>query len=294
MSAPALQAHYYAHLHSPLKDRLLHFRESHRPFQMTSEQGSWTYLAGGAGAITLVLLPGGLGVAEPWFDCMLEWERSFRVIAISYPCIPNVNSAVNAISAVLERERASRCGLLGTSLGGEIGQAFLRDRPGELDSLILGNTGEANAKYGKKLQRLMPVTKLFQNGLAFSLIKRMAKKRVMSLLTPYISGDELAFWEAYMKDIIDNQYSPDLMKSQFNVLRDFACNYGGPIPAPPRTRTMIIEALDDKMFPGPRRQNLKALFPGAPVQTFAEGGHLLPITRRDQYVARVRDFIVAS
>jgi len=286
-----MRAHYYASVRSPLKDRLLHFRESHHTVQITGPEGTWSYFAGGDGDTTLVLLPGGLGVAEPWFDCMLAWERRFRVIAVSYPCIPNVGSAVRAISSVLEQEGTGRHCLLGTSMGGEIAQAFLRDRPGTLQALILGNTGEANAKYGKKLDSQMPMTRLFDNRLAFPLIKLVAKRRVLSLLTPYISGDDLAFWKAYMNDIIDNQYSPDLMKSQFNVLRDFATHYSGPIAVPPPTQMLIVESQDDKMFPAARRESLKALFPAARVKTFPDGGHLLAITRRDQYVAEVNDFI---
>lgn len=291
MSARFLHEHYYRGIRSPLKERLFHFRESHCAVQVDSNGDTWSYFVGGASETTLVLLPGGLGVAEPWFDCMLDWERHFRVVAISYPRIRDVSSAVRAISSILEREGGSRRCLLGTSLGGEIAQAFLRDRPLELTKIILGNTGEANADYGEKLRRKMPIIKLFDNRIAFSLIKLVAKRRVLGLVSPYVSGDELAFWKAYMNDIIDNQYSSDLMQSQFDVLRDFATNYSGPLELSPRTGMLIIEAEDDKMFSPVRRQSLKRFFPAARVKTFDRGGHLLPLTKRNEYVAEVSSFI---
>jgi len=105
-----------------------------------------------------------------------------------------MRSPVDAIAAVFQREGAQNRHLLGTSLGGEIAQAFLRDRPGELYKAILGNTGEANAAYGKKLERKLPLTRMFNAGFLFSLIRLAAKKRVVNILKPYLGESELAFW----------------------------------------------------------------------------------------------------
>jgi pimeloyl-ACP methyl ester carboxylesterase len=287
-----LAERYYGKLSSPLKNRLLEFRSTHRPQQIDCGGESWTYYVGGSGDATVILLPGGLGVAEPWFDCMLEWESHFRVVALSYPCIREMRSAVDAIAATFQREGAQKRYLLGTSLGGEIAQAFLRDRPGELDKVILGNTGAANAVYGKKLERQLPLTRLFNIGFLFSLIKLAAKKRAASILRPYLGESELAFWLAYMNDIIENAYTRDLMQSQFNVLIQFARNYGGGIEVSSSTRMLILEADDDTMFSAERRSQLQASYPGASMKTFPNGGHLLAITRRDEYVNAITSFLL--
>ena len=97
-----------------------------------------------------------------------------------------------------------------------------------------------------------------------------------------------------MNDIIENEYSPELMRSQFEVLRDFALHYPGAFPVLKPTDVIIIEAEDDKMFPPSRRKNLRSLLPGVKVKTFRQGGHLLAITRRDEYITEVRDFIAAD
>lgn len=294
MSLTPSRERYYYGIRSPLKDKLAQFLEGH-PIQQISASGErWTYFAGGSGEETLVLLPGGLSIAEPWFDCMLDWERQFRVIAISYPCIANANSAIEAIEAVLKRESAKRSHLVGTSLGGEIAQAFLRKKPHRFSKIVLGNTGEANKDYGKKLERQMPITRLFSIRLAFALLRVAAKRSVLKLIKPYLPAEELAFWKAYMADVIDHEYSPELMRSQFNVLYDFATNYTGEIELPPATGMLIVEAEDDIMFPMQRRNKLKELFPAAQVKTFASGGHLLAITRRDEYVAEITRFLTAS
>jgi pimeloyl-ACP methyl ester carboxylesterase len=294
MSFPSSREKYYSGIRSPLKDRLVQFLESH-PLQRIDASGErWTYFAGGSGKETLVLLPGGLGIAEPWFDCMLDWERQFRVVAISYPLVTSASSAVQAIATVLERESAGRSYLLGTSLGGEIAQAFLRQRPGQLSRVVLGNTGEANADYGKKLKRQMPLMKLFTTRFAFALLKVAARNRVLKLLKPYLSNDDLEFWTAYMTDVIDNEYSPDLMRSQFNVLQDFATHYTGAIKIPPATEMLIVEAEDDIMFSQERREKLKSIFPAARVKTYTGGGHLLAITKRSEYVADITKFLTAQ
>ena len=40
--------------------------------------------------------------------------------------------------------------------------------------------------YGKKLERRLPLTRLFNIGFLFSLIKLAAKKRAVSILKPYL------------------------------------------------------------------------------------------------------------
>ncbi len=71
-----------------------------------------------------------------------------------------------------------------------------------------------------------------------------------------------------MKDMIDNEYLPELMRSQFNVLSNVALHYSGAFPIPKPTDLMIIEAEDDKLLLLARRKNLKNLSPGVRVRTF--------------------------
>jgi pimeloyl-ACP methyl ester carboxylesterase len=95
-----------------------------------------------------------------------------------------------------------------------------------------------------------------------------------------------------LNDIIENAYTRDLMQSQFNVLIQFARNYGGGIEASSSTRMLILEADDDAMFSAERRSQLRALYPWASMKTFLSGGHLLAITRGDEYVNAVSSFLL--
>jgi pimeloyl-ACP methyl ester carboxylesterase len=225
---------------------------------------------------------------------MIDWESHFRVIAINYPAIADMQSAVRAISNILAKEAVGPAYLLGTSLGGEIAQAFIRERPREFAKVVLGNTGEANAEYGKKLKRQAPITRLFYTDVGFSLIKFAAKRRVMSLLAPYVSKGELGFWKEYMTEIVDRQYSTKLMRSQFNLLQDFAAKYADSSWTASDPKIFIIESDDDAMFTRERRERLKMLYSSARVKTFKRGGHLLPVTQKADYVKEVTAFLLAG
>ena len=84
----------------------------------------------------------------------------------------------------------------------------------------------------------------------------------------------------------------DLMQSQFNVLIQFARNYGGGIEASSSTRMLILEADDDAMFSAEWRSQLRTLYPWASMKTFLRGGHLLAITRGDEYLNAVSSFLL--
>ncbi|MGA2355721.1 MAG: alpha/beta hydrolase [Terriglobales bacterium] len=285
--------HYYDGVASPLKERLFRFRSSRSLSNITVSGKSWEYYGSGHSQRTLVLLPGGLGIAEAWFDCILDWENDYRVIALSYPRVGSVLEIVAAIKAVLEREGVTQVALLGTSLGGYVAQVLVREHPALLTHVILGDTGAATPDYRRKLERIYPVSKLFTNQYAFGLIKFAARKKIPPLLV-LLNVEDRKFWNAYMRDIIDNQYSSDNMRTQFEVALDFARNYssaGVATSASEKIKILIIEADDDHAIPRDRKQKLKSLFPRAQIKTFPRGGHLLPITQHDEYVKSVRDFL---
>lgn len=284
--------HYYDGVISPLKERLFRFRSSYPAKSITVNSKSWEYFAKGECDPTLVLLPGGIGVAEAWFDCMLQWQNYYRVIAISYPAVDSTGEVIAAIKAVLAREGAQRVALLGTSLGGYVAQALIRENPGMLTHAILANTGVATPEYRRKLEKQYPIVRLLINRFTFGMIRFAAKRKVLELLE-FLGGEEQAFWRAYMTDIIDNQYSCGNMRTQFKVALDFARSdvSGAAGATPGRERVLIIESEDDTAISKDRREKLKDRFPGAKVKTFQRGGHLLPITQRDEYVSTISEFL---
>jgi pimeloyl-ACP methyl ester carboxylesterase len=295
MGAGRREAHYYDGVASPLKERLFRFRNSHPAKAIIVNGKSWQYYANINRDPTLVLLPGGLGIAEAWFDCMLQWESDYRVIAISYPAVDSVREVAAAIQAVLQREGAKQVALLGTSLGGYVAQALIREHPDLFTHVILGNTGVATPEYHRKLETQYPIAKLFINRYAFGLIKFAAKRKISESLG-LLNGEDRIFWKAYMTDVIDNHYSPGHMRTQFMVALDFARNHVSIAidPIAGKERILIIEADDDNAIPKDRRDKLKGQFPEAQVKTFHRGGHLLPVTQRDEYVRTIGDFLKSS
>lgn len=284
--------HYYDGVTSPLKERLFRFRSSYPAKSIVVNGKSWEYFAKGESDPTLVLLPGGIGVAEAWFDCMLEWQGDYRVIAISYPAVDSVSEVISAIRAVLEREGAQQVALLGTSLGGYVAQALIRENPGTLTHAILANTGAATPEYHRKLEKQYPIVRLLINRFTFGMIKSASRRKVLEMLE-FLKGEEQAFWRAYMTDIIDNQYSCGNMLTQFKVALDFARRYVSVATdaIPGKEKILIIEAEDDSAISRERRRKLKDLFPAAQVKTFQHGGHLLPITQRDEYISTISKFL---
>ncbi|NTV63442.1 MAG: hypothetical protein HGA65_07880, partial [Oscillochloris sp.] len=76
------------------------FRSTHRPIRATLGGTEWSYIVGGSGKATLLLLPGAPGIAEMAFPYIAAFERRYRVIAPSYPA--TVGSLTQLLAGIAE------------------------------------------------------------------------------------------------------------------------------------------------------------------------------------------------
>jgi hypothetical protein len=98
-------------------ERLLKFRSEHPCKRINVAGVEWEYISGGNGTEILLVLSGGLRVAEATFGLIQMFEDTCRVIAPTYPPLNTMGEIVDGIAAILDAEQVSDVFVLGQSYG---------------------------------------------------------------------------------------------------------------------------------------------------------------------------------
>ena len=116
----------------------------------------WHYITAGMAAETLLLLHGGLRIAETAFVYVQIFEGSYRVIVPTYPPLRTMAEVTDGLAALLDTEGVDQSLVLGQSYGGTVSQVFLRRHPGRIKKLVLSSAHPLIASSKERLL-LLPV-----------------------------------------------------------------------------------------------------------------------------------------
>ncbi len=158
-----------------LQEQLGEFRITHLVKNMTSQNHRWDYISCGHGNNVLLLLEGAGAAGEVEFQRILKFEKSRRVISVTYPATAvTMQDLVAGIAAIIEAEGAHKIAIHGHSLGGAIAQCFVRAHPEMTNELILANIAVAS----RRRIRLARVFGYVLSVLPWALIGTMVKTRL--------------------------------------------------------------------------------------------------------------------
>lgn len=254
----------------------------------TAEIGgrTWSYLSGGSGDRTLLFLPGAQGIGEAVWGNIEHFAPRFRWIAPSYPPVPAMTELADGLAALLDREGISRVSVLGGSYGGFVAQVFVRRHPDRVDNLILSHTGPPTPGRGQVIEkslRWLPRLPMF--------LLRLQYRKVMTGLIP--KRPETALTLAQLEEIIAIHLTKESMINGYRRVVDYDQNHRftpGDLDGWPG-RLLLLLGDNDPATPGPVRERMKALYPGADVRIFEGTGHAAGILKRDEYLQAMETFL---
>lgn len=282
---------YYHHAPQEQVHALLKFRANHTQNHRSLQGLDWSYLYGGQGQEVIVFLPGGLGLAESWFQVMTVFERDYRTFAVTYPFVSTMSALVDGLASLLATEGIHQAQFIGASFGGMLAQCFARKYPGIVNRLILANTAAPDPTIAASLE------KHNRRALKYALwLVRWASLRSFERQYAAVPAGDRAFWSAYFKEAMNTQWDRGRMASQSHCAVDFNRNevFSPGELAFLKSRILIIESADDQAFPSKARARLRSLYPEAGVYTFQHAGHTPLITQRDLFIAVVKAFLTQS
>lgn len=258
------------------------FRRRHPPQRRVVAGTEWLYWELGRGLQTLVFLHGMAGSGDVWFQQLLHFARTYRVIAPTYPPVQPLERLTKGVWELLDGLGVRNFQLVGSSLGGLAAQRMASERPGRVERVVFGNTfppAHTEILRGRWMLRL---AQWMPGRTPFLFMRRALSARGGALE----AGERLA--RAYLLE----QFGGGMSREQFFARA--ACVYSDFELAPPAMPHAIVESLDDVLLGRELRADLKRLYPRAWVYTFKKGGHFPYLSQPEEYNRALVAFLNAS
>lgn len=265
------------------------FRVTHSIVNRHVHDHCWEYIIAGAGAETVVLLPGGLGTAETSFQYITALESDYRVLSLTYPAtVRCIADLVEGIAGLLCAEEVTRAHLIGGSYSGMLAQCFVRRYPAHVRKLILSHAG---VPWPPRIRSFELYAKVL-SGRAIGPMRAFA--RLANRAAFHTSTVEQLFWKSYFDRLFDT-LPREAFSSLFQVMLDFDRNYDF---APHDLgewlgEMLIVDADSDRYISTAERCALRALYPAAQTHRFSGRGHSGPLENAGEYIALYRAFLAA-
>ncbi|NJN19225.1 MAG: hypothetical protein HC822_24710 [Oscillochloris sp.] len=243
----------------------------------------WELIAAGAGR-SVLLLPGGFGVAATSFQYIADLARDYRVLALTYPPhLDRIAELADGVVAVLDACGVARSAVVGGSASGAVAQVLVRRHPSRVAALILAQTGPPQPQRARRAR------------ICATWCKQLPAPLTLALLRWAIFGflpkrnAEHAFWRTHFAAVVGAQDRAALA-ARFHALADYDRNY---VFTPAdlaawRGNIAIIESSADAMIAHRERTALRELYPRATLHTLAAGRHADSVTDPQPQLALIR------
>jgi pimeloyl-ACP methyl ester carboxylesterase len=229
------------------------------------------------GGVPVLWLPGAQGTGEMFFRQFLAWGERRTLVAVSYPAVTDAVALADFVAAAADVLGIESFDLVGSSLGGWIGQWVA-------------------ARHGERLGRLVVGNSFFDPAPAQSPEKRHALEsrnadEVKVEAMARVAAQPDSELKAVQLELMGRCQSAESLRT-----RMLAVQRATPAPSLgiPEVRLLIVECDHDPLIPGPMRAALRAAHPHSPVCVIEGGGHYPYITKADAYNAVVGAFLELS
>jgi pimeloyl-ACP methyl ester carboxylesterase len=268
-------------------NELLHFRSTHPTKHQLIDGVEWNYILSGTGTETVLILSGMLGRADTGYQMVVNFEKTYRVLSISYPLYDEMDALVDGLIKLLDREGIQRVHFVGTALGTSVGHVLVRRYPDRINRMVLSTFGLCDDKKLKQIKQLIRLLGL----LPYWAIKKYFKLGSPKILKGLDESDK-QFQLAYLNDLLDIQGDKQTIMSQYRLLLEMFENPSYGINQPIyNSSILIMQSQDDESWNHNEQEAFRQTYPNAHIQLFEEGGHLREIRDENKHIATVRHFL---
>jgi pimeloyl-ACP methyl ester carboxylesterase len=273
------------------REKILQFRQTHIPKSITVEGFTWEYIDCGAGEQTLVMVPGGLRHPGIGWKLLEQLEKEYRIIAPSYPTTGSIGALARGVLSILDHKQIDRFTIIGSSYGGIVLQAILQMAPQRVSHAIIANTGtiSENPNVVRLLKRRLSLIRLLPGRLVIWIAKKGFKRMLAG-----IEEDQKAVYEALVEEpFARGWFTKRELVCHFEGLIDFQLNHQFTPEDTSQwdTKVLIIKSSNDPGVLEGASEALDRMYPKAETHVFEEEGHMPSITRTDEYLKLLHEFL---
>ena len=250
--------------------------------QVTVNNVKWNYLTSGNGKETILFLHGMGGTYDLWWQQVIEFEKSYKIITYTLPEeINSLEKVSEGILKILETENIDEFNVIGTSMGGYIAQYLVSTIPNRIEKAVFANTFPPNnliEKVNATKSKVIPY-------LPEILLSKLGEKKLNNELIPSAKNSELLL--AFLPSL---PFSKKQFMNRFYVVIDkFTAT-----PAKyeiKRIPKLIIESDNDPLIQPQLRTKIKELYLDTEIYTFKNEGHFPYINASQEYNTVLRNFL---
>ena len=248
----------------------------------------WQYIASGAGAETVLLLPGGFGAADTSFHYILALETAYRVISVTYPpAAATCGQLLAGLLLLLAHEQVERAHIVGGSASGLVAQCFVRSHGQQVASLVLSHT---SLPQPSRVRWLAPLVALLDS------VPLPLLRGILGIINARFlpeSSPVQQFWRGYFASAIQ-RLTRDALLNRFRILLDIDRNYAFAAAETLAQPVLMLSAARDSFVSPGEQRRLAQFYPHAKRIYFAAGIHADSVTNPTHELAAIRAFLAAS
>jgi pimeloyl-ACP methyl ester carboxylesterase len=258
--------------------KLALFRRRHPERRVGAGGLAWGVIdiGGRPGAPTLLMLPGTLGTAPVFWNQIVPLGRRARVVSVTYPAVADIGRLADGLDRLMRRLGIRRASVVGSSLGGYLGQMLAARHPGRVGRLIIGNSLADPA-----------TTREITGRRDWRELARWPGSRhraiVLGSVRRWPGGDPA---QAALKRLLLASGTVEIDARALKA-RVLAVQTGGAVPplALPASRIAIIDCADDPLLGRAVQDDVVRRYPGAAHYRLPTGGHYPYVLQAAAYTA---------
>jgi 2-hydroxy-6-oxonona-2,4-dienedioate hydrolase len=261
------------------------------------------YAVGGAGVPVLVIHGSGGGfdqgslVARAVLDERFRWiaPSRFGYLRSTVPDGATFSEQADAYAALLDSLHVPRVAVVALSHGGPSALLFAVRHPARVSSLVLLSAGVATSREAAQdaaNSRGSALTTVFQHDPLYWGVSTFFRRGLMSLLGAdrTVSASLTPAQRAVVDEVIDRMNPVE--RRAAGVVFDNRAELPNERISAIRAPTLILHAIDDGLQMYHNAEFAAAHIPGAELQSFARGGHLLLAVEQKAVRAAAQEFIL--
>jgi pimeloyl-ACP methyl ester carboxylesterase len=280
---------YYADVSQTELKRLQDFLETHEIREIDVEGKSIKYYSCGKGERTILTFSGGHSGLETVYETVLGFENDFRMVVVDISLFKSPSEFSQGVNKVLEREGVGRVFVTGQSLSGMYSQIYFKRNCNTIDAMVLTNTFAPRQKQSKKWG--LTLLRLFPFFLLKAIFKQKMHKWAPAAEIPTDAKERMQFKSAFMKQVIDQQFSKGFLMNAANMAFQFHKDeeYTAEDFKDWKGEILIISSKDDPCYKD--LDILRKNLPHTELFLFPEGyRHMAPMVFRDEFHNRIKEF----
>jgi pimeloyl-ACP methyl ester carboxylesterase len=264
-----------------LEQELKEFRATQRVETLAIGTSTWTWLDSHGSGPPILLLHGGLGDGESFFQLISPLAMHFRVLSVSIPAsLSSVRATINDLTALLDHLQIDKISLYGHSQGGYLAQRMLSDKPSRVANLALSGTCLPSEDHARTLERQLRIVRLLPDTL-LRLAAAAQFRRILRRDASELGNEERRFWLRYFVEGLKIDGLRSRVVSSARLQLDY---HRGPVPSLPDPQTwsgqvLLVTFGHDSIIGMDDAARLSEHYPSARHVAFLEQGHLGPIVK---------------